>query len=270
MQPYTPKRERGEAEAGSTAVQPDSATPQAKRVGRTVVQLSDEGDSIVEVEPPADPEHSVQELSSGEDSSRCPTLDGLPPEEIRRFDQHLDYDGGPGSDAEDPEVAYYREGETSFRNPRRVWKRRFQEVSSDLKAKWLVDEERVFQNTGSIDLRREEKPLYHTLINGLLNELNIARGQSTHVEQLRRQLFNEGKVQDDLRRQVTELSGQVIDLRHHIRQLEQTRAPLPRSTPDLSSMQQGHLAGGSTSSSSDPRPALQPTAQAYTWHQTSL
>ena len=126
----------------------------------------------------------------------------------------------------------------------------------------MIDAEKVFKHTGGIDLRKEQEPKYHNLVNALLDEIDIARGQSTHVEQLRRQLFNEGKIQDDLRRQVTELSGQVIDLRHHIRQLEQTRAPLPRSTPDLSSMQQGHLTGRSTSSLSYPRPALQPTASA--------
>ena len=60
MQPYTPKRERGESEGESTAVQPDSSTPRAKRVGRTVVQLPDEGESVEEVERPSDPEHSVQ------------------------------------------------------------------------------------------------------------------------------------------------------------------------------------------------------------------
>ena len=82
----------------------------------------------------------------------------------------------------------------------------------------------------------------------LLDEVDIGLTQTAYVEHLRRQLYNEGKIQEDLRRQVTELSGQVINLRTHVSLLELARVPQPLSTPDLSSMQQGRLTGGSTSS----------------------
>ena len=82
----------------------------------------------------------------------------------------------------------------------------------------------------------------------LLDEVDIGRTQTSYVEHLRRLLYNEGKIQEDLRRQVTELSGQVINLRTHVSLLELARVPQPLSTPDLSSMQQGRLTGGSTSS----------------------
>ena len=82
----------------------------------------------------------------------------------------------------------------------------------------------------------------------LLDEVDIGRTQTSYIEHLRRQSYNEGKIQEDLRRQVTELSGQVINLRTHVSLLELARVSQPLSTPDLSSMQQGRLTGGSTSS----------------------
>ena len=65
----------------------------------------------------------------------------------------------------------------------------------------------------------------------LLDEVDIGRTQTSYVEHLRRQLYNEGKIQEDLRWQVTELSGQVINLRTHVSLLELARVPQPLSTP---------------------------------------
>ena len=66
------------------------------------------------------------------------------------------------------------------------------------KSKWLVDTDKVFLRTGGIHYRKRE-PWYSQLAQALLDEVDIGRTQTSYVERLRRQLYNEGKIQEDLR-----------------------------------------------------------------------
>ena len=95
-------------------------------------------------------------MSSGDDANRFPTLDGLDPEEINKFDQRLDYDGGPGSDVKDDDVFYALAGKTRYHNHRRVWKRRYRELEEEILRHSRDDTESVFRLTGDVDFRRRE------------------------------------------------------------------------------------------------------------------